>query len=159
MTYQNTQQMQIKADNPDQYVKLIPEERQAIFNELRSAITSNMSVGIEEKMSYGMIGYVVPKSVYPAGYHCNTDLPLPFANLASQKNFIAFYHMGMYANEKLLQWFKEEYAKRCKYKIDMGKSCVRFKRMDDIPVDLIGELMTKMSAQEWIETYERVLKK
>jgi hypothetical protein len=101
-----------------------------------------------------MLGYVVPKSVYPAGYHCSPELPLPFVNLASQKNFIAFYHMGMYANTELYNWFITEYAKRCKYKIDMGKSCVRFKRMNDIPIDLIGELMTKLSVQDWISMYE-----
>jgi hypothetical protein len=106
-----------------------------------------------------MIGYVVPKSIYPAGYHCSPELPLPFVSLASQKNNISFYHMGMYASEELTAWFTTEYAKRTKYKLDMGKSCVRFKRMDDIPVDLIGELMTKMTTQEWIGTYERAYKK
>jgi uncharacterized protein YdhG (YjbR/CyaY superfamily) len=146
--------MQISANNPDHYVTQIPEERQAIFNALRKVIRENMPAGLEECMNYGMIGYVVPKSIYPNGYHCDTKLPLPFVNLASQKNFIAFYHMGMYANKALLDWFVEEYGKHCKYKLDMGKSCVRFKKMDDIPVDLIGELMTKMSVQEWIATYE-----
>jgi uncharacterized protein YdhG (YjbR/CyaY superfamily) len=151
--------MQLPADNPDHYVTQIPEERQAIFNELRIIIKNNMPPELQECISYGMIGYVVPKSVYPAGYHCSPELPLPFANLASQKNNISFYHMGLYANEDLMLWFKEEYAKRSKYKLDMGKSCVRFKRMDDIPVELIGELMGKMSTQEWVETYERVYKK
>lgn len=144
---------------PDEYAFHIQEDRKAIFNKLRDSIKQNMSPELEECISYKMIGYVVPKSVYPAGYHCDTSLPLPFVSLASQKNFIALYHMGMYANEDLLNWFKDEYAKRCKYKLDMGKSCVRFKKMDDIPLDLIGELMTKMSTQEWIDTYERVFKK
>jgi len=151
--------MQVQADNPDHYVTQIPEERQAIFNELRTIIKTNMPPELQECISYGMIGYVVPKSVYPAGYHCSPELPLPFANLASQKHNISFYHMGLYANEDLMLWFKEEYVKRCKYKLDMGKSCVRFKRMDDIPVELIGELMGKMSTQEWIATYERLYKK
>jgi uncharacterized protein YdhG (YjbR/CyaY superfamily) len=151
--------MQLPADNPDHYVTQIPEERQAIFNELRIIIKNNMPPELQECISYGMIGYVVPKSVYPAGYHCSPELPLPFANLASQKNNISFYHMGLYANEDLMLWFKEEYAKRSKYKLDMGKSCVRFKRMDDIPVELIGELMGRISTQEWVDTYERIYKK
>lgn len=151
--------MQLPADNPDHYVTQIPEERQAIFNELRIIIKNNMPPELQECISYGMIGYVVPKSVYPAGYHCSPELPLPFANLASQKNTISFYHMGLYANEDLMLWFKEEYAKRSKYKLDMGKSCVRFKRMDDIPVELIGELMGRISTQEWVDTYERIYKK
>ena len=151
--------MQLPADNPDHYVTRIPEERQAIFNELRIIIKTNMPPELQECISYGKVGYVVPKSIYPAGYHCSPELPLPFVNLASQKNNISFYHMGLYANEDLMLWFKEEYAKRSKYKLDMGKSCVRFKRMDDIPVELIGELMGKMSTQEWVTTYERVYKK
>jgi uncharacterized protein YdhG (YjbR/CyaY superfamily) len=151
--------MQLPVDNPDHYVTQIPEERQAIFNELRIIIKNNMPPELQECISYGMIGYVVPKSVYPAGYHCSPELPLPFANLASQKNNISFYHMGLYANEDLMLWFKEEYAKRSKYKLDMGKSCVRFKRMDDIPVELIGELMGRISTQEWVDTYERIYKK
>jgi uncharacterized protein YdhG (YjbR/CyaY superfamily) len=151
--------MQVKADTPDHYVSQIPKERQAIFNELRKVIKSHMSAELEECISYSMVGYVVPKSVYPPGYHCSPELPLPFVSLASQKNNISLYHMGMYASEELTAWFQKEYAKRCKYKLDMGKSCIRFKRMDDIPVDLIGELMTKMSAQEWIALYEDTLKK
>ena len=151
--------MPIKADNPEQYVNEVPEERQLAFNKLREVIKTNMSAELEECMSYGMLGYVVPKSVYPAGYHCNTDLPLPFVSLASQKNFIAFYHMGLYVDEGLMAWFQEEYKKRCKYRLDMGKSCVRFKKMDDIPTELVGELMTKMGATDWIALYERVLKK
>lgn len=151
--------MQVPGNNPEEYVQNIPEERKAIFMALRNTIKENMPSELEECMSYGMIGYVIPKSVYPAGYHVNPNLPLPFANLASQKNFIAFYHMGLYAHEDTMTWFVEEYKKRCKYKLDMGKSCVRFKKMDDIPVDLIGELMTKISTQEWIDMYERAMPK
>ncbi len=146
--------MKIEATSPDDYVTQIPEERQASFSKLRQTILDNIPKGFEECMNYGMIGYVVPKTTYPAGYHCNTDLPLPFANLASQKNFIGFYHMGVYAKPELYKWFTEEYAKQCKYKLDMGKSCVRLKKMDDIPYDLIGELMQKITMQEWIDTYE-----
>ena len=146
--------MHVIAENPEHYVTQIPEDRQAIFSALRKAILDNMPAGLEECMNYGMIGYVVPKTIYPACYHCSPQLPLPFVNLASQKNFIAFYHMGMYANTELYNWFIAEYAERCKYKLDMGKSCIRFKRMDDIPLDLIGELMTKISVQDWISMYE-----
>ena len=151
--------MQVPGNTVDEYISNIPEERQSVFSQLRNVILTNLPKGMAEQMSYGMIGYVVPKTVYPAGYHCNTDLPLPFANLASQKNNISFYHMGIYANEELMAWFIEEYTKRCTYNLDMGKSCVRFKRIADIPVDLIGELMTKMSTQDWIDLYEEKFKK
>tara|TARA_R110001583_G_scaffold16155_1_gene65615 strand:+ start:18274 stop:18804 length:531 start_codon:yes stop_codon:yes gene_type:complete len=151
--------MQIKADNPEQYIKQIPEERQAAFTKLRNTILKNLPQGFEECMSYGMIGYVVPHSLYPSGYHCDTKLPLPFMNIASQKNFVAFYHMGIYANQELKEWFVSEYPKHCNLKLDMGKSCLRFKKVDQIPFELIGELLTKMSVQEWIELYESKLKK
>jgi len=151
--------MKVEGSTPNEYVSNIPEERQAVFSKLRQTVLDNMPTGFEERMSYGMIGYIVPKTIYPAGYHCNTELPLPFANLASQKNFIAFYHMGVYAKPELYKWFTEEYAKRCKYKLDMGKSCVRFKKMDDIPFDLIGELMQKMTVADWVATYEENYKK
>jgi hypothetical protein len=106
-----------------------------------------------------MIGYVVPKSLYPAGYHCDPELPLPFINLASQKNYIALYHSCVYANEDLMQWFKAEYPKYSKYKLDMGKSCIRFKRMHDIPYELIGELCSKITPAKWIGIYESQIKK
>jgi hypothetical protein len=101
-------------------------------------------------MSYGMIGYVVPHSIYPARYHCNPSLPLPFMNIASQKNFIAFYHMGIYANKALYDWFVGEYPEHCSRKLDMGKSCIRFKIMEDIPYELLGELVRKMTVLEWV---------
>ena len=151
--------MKIEANTPDEYVTNIPEERQAAFFKLRQTILDNIPSGFEECINYGMIGYVVPKSIYPDGYHCDSKLPLPFANLASQKKFIGFYHMGVYADPELYKWFTEEYSARCKYKLDMGKSCVRLKRMDDIPYDLIGELISKISTQDWISTYEEKYKK
>ena len=113
---------------------------------------------MEERISYGMIGYVIPHSIYPDGYHCTPELPLPFMNLASQKNFIAVYSMVIYAKKDLLDWFVSEYAKRCKYKLDMGKSCIRLKRLDDIPYELIGELTAKVSVQDWIDLYESLYK-
>ncbi len=151
--------MQIKAANPEGYIQKIPKDRVEVFTKLRQAILDNLPTGFEETMNYGMIGYVVPHSVYPDGYHCKPSDPLPFANIASQKNFVAFYHMGLYAKEDLMQWFVSEYQKQCKYKLDMGKSCVRFKKMDDIPFELIGQLISKMSSGDWIKLYEEQIKK
>ena len=137
----------------------VPEERFAAFNQLHQTILKNIPKGFEAAISYGGLGYVVPHSVYPAGYHCKAVEPLPFAGIASQKNAITFYHMGIYADSKLMEWFIAEYPKHCKYKLDMGKSCVRFKKIDDIPYKLIGELMKKMSVKEWIELYEKSFRK
>lgn len=145
--------MQSKAITPDAYVAELPEERIPAFKKLRATIKKNIPKGFEETMGYGMMGYVVPHKLFPDGYHCDPTQPLPFAGLASQKNFIALYHMGIYANPKLLKWFTDEYPKHCKSKLDMGKSCIRFKKMDDIPFDLIGELMQKMTVKDWVETY------
>ncbi|OUR93956.1 hypothetical protein A9Q87_04415 [Flavobacteriales bacterium 34_180_T64] len=151
--------MQYKADSPEDYISQLPEERQAPIAKLRKIIRDNLPNGMEEQMSYGMLGFVIPHSVYPNGYHCDPKTPLPFMNLASQKNFIAVYHMGMYAKKEVLDWFTAEYAKHCKYKLDMGKSCVRFKKIEDIPYQLIGELAGKMSTEEWIDIYETAIKK
>ena len=151
--------MQIKADNPEEYISKIPEDRIPYFKKLRQTILDNIPVGFEEQMSYGMIGYVVPKSIYPDGYHCNTSLPLPFANIASQKNFIALYHAGLYADPEIHDWWIAEYPKHCKYKLDMGKSCVRFKKPEDIPFDLIAELMQKLTVLQWINLYETNVKR
>ena len=150
--------MKYIANSPEEYIHQLPDECQDSFNKLRNTIVKHLPMGFEERMSYGMIGYVVPKSLYPAGYHCDPKLPLPFVNIASQKNFIALYHMGIYTDPELLQWFQTEYAQQCKYKLDMGKSCVRFKRMDDIPFDLIAELMGKMTPEDWINRYESAFK-
>ena len=110
-------------------------------------------------MGYGMLGYVVPHSIYPAGYHCNPKDPLPFMGLASQKNSINLYHMGIYAEPKLYKWFTEAHAKASPKKLDMGKSCVRYKKAEDIPLKLIGELASKMTPKEWISLYESAFKK
>ena len=146
--------MQSKATSPQQYLDELPEERKESIQKLRQQILENLPEGMEETMNYGMLGYVVPHSVYPDGYHCTPELPLPFMNLASQKNFVAVYSMSIYAKKEILDWFTSEYAKRCKYKLDMGKSCIRFKRMNDIPYELIGELTAKISTDEWIRLYE-----
>lgn len=146
--------MQSKATSVEQYITELPEDRQKAINELRKVIKKNMPKGFQETMNYGMIGYVVPHSKYPAGYHCNPKDPLPFMNIASQKNSINVYHMGIYANSKLLKWFTNEHAKASSKKLDMGKSCIRYKKPEDIPYILIGELASKMTPQEWIEMYE-----
>ena len=122
--------MQIKAKTVDEYLEKIPKDRKQYIIRLRETIQSNIPEGFVEQMSYGMIGYVVPHSIYPDGYHCDPQLPLPFVNIASQKHFIGFYHMGIYADPKLYDWFVKEYPKHNKYKLDMGKSCVRFKKID-----------------------------
>lgn len=151
--------MTSEAKTPAQYIKELPADRKEAVSELRNTILKNIPEGFKEVMSYGMLGYVVPHEIYPAGYHCNPKLPLPFVCIASQKNFIAFYHMGIYANPKLLRWFVEEYPKHSKSKLDMGKSCVRFKKPEHIPYKLIGELMKKMSVENWVEVYEKNFKR
>lgn len=150
--------MTSQATTVDAYMAELPEERKQAMQKLRDTILKNLPKGFEETMNYGMVGYVVPHSVYPAGYHCDPKLPLPFMNFASQKNSINFYHMGIYANATLLDWFTAEYAKTGKGKLDMGKSCMRFKKEENIPFDLIGELAGKMSPQDWIKLYENQYK-
>ena len=147
--------MQSKATTVEEYLSELSEDRKTPMLKLREAIKNNLPQGFEEVISYGMLGYVVPHSIYPAGYHCTPKLPLPFINLASQKNTISLYHMGIYGDKNLLDWFVAEYSKHEKSKIDMGKGCFRFKKMDDIPYDLIGELATKISVQDWITFYEQ----
>jgi uncharacterized protein YdhG (YjbR/CyaY superfamily) len=151
--------MQSKALSVVDYLNELPEERKTAMLALRETILNNIPDGFTETMSYGMIGYVIPHSLYPAGYHCDPKLPLPFINIASQKNFIALYHMGIYAKPDLLQWFVKEYPKYCTYKLDMGKSCIRFKKVDQIPLPLIAALVQKISVEEWIKCYETQFKK
>ncbi|MES2560568.1 MAG: DUF1801 domain-containing protein [Bacteroidota bacterium] len=151
--------MQYKAKNVDDYLNQLPEDRIVPMVKLRDTILKNIPKGFSEGVGYGMMGYSVPHSIYPAGYHCTPTDPLPFAGIASQKNFIALYHMGIYADPKLLKWFQEEYPKHCKTKLDMGKSCIRFKKPDQIPFELIGQLMQKMTVEDWITLYEKNLKR
>jgi len=139
----------------EEYILELPEERQLIIQKIRETISNNLPDGFEEIIQYKMLGYVVPHKIYPAGYHCDPKQPLPYIHLASQKNYISLYHMGLYADKELLKWFTSEYAKRCKYKLDMGKSCIRFKKMEDIPYGLIGELASKMTVGDWISRYEK----
>ena len=151
--------MQSTAKTPAEYVDSLPDERKSVIENIRKTVLDNLPEGFEETMGYGMLSYVVPHSIYPSGYHCDPKTPLPFISVASQKNFIAFYHMGIYADETLLNWFVAEYPKHCKTKLDMGKSCIRFKKMNDIPYELLGQLVTKMSVQDWISMYEKNLKR
>lgn len=151
--------MKSQVKSIEDYLAQLSEDRQIAINKLRDCINKNIPKGFEETISYGMIGYVVPHSIYPKGYHCNTKLPLPFMSIASQKNFVAVYHMGIYANDKLMDWFLNEYPKHCSTKLDMGKSCIRFKKIDRIPYELIGELASKMTCKDWINTYENAFVK
>lgn len=151
--------MQYQANSSEDYISQLPEDRKEPIKKLRYIINKNLPKGFEETISYGMIGYVVPHSIYPDGYHCTPELPLPFMSFASQKNSINVYHMGVYAKKELYDWFVAEYPKHCKRKLDMGKSCIRFKYIDDIPYQLIGELASKMTSEEWISIYEKNIKK
>jgi hypothetical protein len=150
--------MQSKSATVMDYLLEIPKERAEYFNKLRDTILKNIPKDFEECMTYGMIGYVVPHKLFPAGYHCDPKLPLGFVSIASQKNFIALYHMGIYGNSKLLEWFTNEYPKYSKTKLNMGKACIRFKKMDQIPFELIAELMKKITVEQYISFYEEALK-
>lgn len=154
-----TLQMQSTAATPSEYFETLPEDRKVAMIKLRDVINQNLPEGFKEGMGYGMLGWAVPHSIYPAGYHCNPKLPLPFFSIASQKNFIAVYSMGLYADKNILDWFVGEYPKYVKSKLDMGKGCVRFKKPEVIPFELIGELASKMTPQQWIELYEAGLKR
>jgi uncharacterized protein YdhG (YjbR/CyaY superfamily) len=149
--------MEYEADTPEAYLNQLPEARREPMRRLRHSILENLPEGFEETMSYGMIGYVVPHSRYPAGYHCNPELPLPFLNIASQKNHIAFYHSGIYASPDLRAWFREAYKELANRYPDMGKSCIRFKKPEDIPYRLLGDLCRKVTVSEWIRQYEEQL--
>lgn len=151
--------MQSKASTPEQYIKELPEDRREVISRLRQTALDNLPKGFEETMGYGMLGYVVPFSRYPDGYHCDPKTPLPFMNIASQKNHIAVYHSGIYNDPKLLEWFTNEYPKHVSGKLDMGKSCIRFKNPKKIPYELLGELFTKMTVEDWISRYESAVKK
>ena len=151
--------MKSEASTPQAYIDQLPEDRRAPMQRLRQVILNNLPEGFQETMNYGMIGYVVPHQLYPAGYHCDPKLPLPFLNIASQKNHIAFYHMGIYSNEGLMTWFQKAYADQVPTRLDMGKSCIRFKKPEHIPFSLLGELCTKMTVEQWISQYEAVIKR
>ena len=147
--------MQSAAKTPDDYIDSLPEDRKKVMTELRKAIKKNIDKKFAEGMGYGMMCYSVPHKIYPAGYHCDPKMQLPFMSVGSQKNFIVVHHMGIYGSKKLLDWFTKEYPKHAKTKLDMGKGCIRFKKMDDVPYKLIGELAAKMTVKDWIDCYEK----
>lgn len=149
-----TKEAEIKA-----YIDQVSEDRKEAFLELYETVRTQIPKGFEEQLSYGSIGFVVPKSIYPKGYHCTPELPLPFVSIASQKSHIALYHMGIYMMPDVLDWFVAEYPKHSKYKLDMGKSCIRFKRMDAIPFGLIAELMHKITVDVYVNQYEKIIKR
>lgn len=149
-----TKEAEIKA-----YIDEVSEDRKEAFLELYETVRTHIPNGFEEQLSYGSIGFVVPKSIYPKGYHCTPELPLPFVSIASQKSHIALYHMGIYMMPDVLDWFVAEYPKHSKYKLDMGKSCIRFKRMNAIPFGLIAELMHKITVDVYVNQYEKIIKK
>ena len=151
--------MQYKANSPEEYINQAPEERKEILQKLQKIINQNLPKGFEEGIQYGMIAYYVPHEIYPNGYHCNPKEPLPFLSFASQKNSINLYHSGIYAIPEIHDWFVGEYPKHCKRKLDMGKSCIRFKKMEEIPFELISQLCTKLTVNQWIKTYETAIKK
>jgi uncharacterized protein YdhG (YjbR/CyaY superfamily) len=151
--------MQSPAPTPQAYIEQLPEDRREAMMKLREIIVKNLPEGFHEQMSYGMLGWVVPHSLYAPGYHCDPKLPLPFLSIASQKNFIAVYHMGVYSDKDLYDWFVSEYPKYNKTKLDMGKSCIRFKKPEAIPYELIGQLVAKITPQQWIDLYESVIKR
>ncbi len=146
--------MRIEANTIKEYLAAVPEERQPYFKKLYNTIKKNIPKGFTNTLQYGMIGWVVSHKTYPAGYHVKPSEPLPFAHIASQKNFIALYHSGIYANKELYDWFVAEWSKHSSRKLDMGKSCIRFKKVEEIPYELIAELMQKMTVEDWIGVYE-----
>lgn len=145
--------MQSKATTVNEYIASLPDDRAEIIAALRKEIVKNLPKGFEETMQYGMISYVVPHKLYAAGYHTNPKDALPFMSIASQKNHIAVYHMAVYAGP-LHDWFVKEWKNVSNKKLDMGKSCIRFKKPEDVPVKLFGKLSAKMTPKQWIETYE-----
>ena len=151
--------MRSPASSVEDYLSNLPSEHREAISEMRKVILNNIPEGFAEVMGYGMIGYVVPHSIYPSGYHADPKQPLPFLNLGSQKNYIALYHMGLYSDPELLSWFTSEYSKHSKQKLDMGKSCIRFKKPDQIPFDLIGVLASKITVKDWISRYEGRMRK
>jgi uncharacterized protein YdhG (YjbR/CyaY superfamily) len=142
----------------NEYIASVPEDKQTHFVQLRNVIVQNLPSGFDECISYGTIGYVVPHSMYPKGYHCNTALPLPLINIAAKKNFIVLHHIGLYMHPPLLDWFMGEYPKYTASKLDMGKGCVRFKKTNEIPYELIALLVQKLSVNDWVTLYEKNIK-
>ena len=151
--------MSQKPKTIEEYIAQVPLVYQPALVQLHKTLLQHLPQGFVATLSYDMIGYVVPHSLYPKGYNCNPSLPLPFINVAAQKNYIALYHIGLYMDEQLLAWFTQAYAQQVPTKLDMGKSCIRFKKPEQIPYPLITELAKKLTPQAWIALYESCLKK
>jgi Domain of unknown function (DU1801) len=149
--------MQSKAKTVTEYLNEVPDERQKVMTAMRKALKQNLPKGFEECMLYGMVNYVVPHSLYPKGYHVTPQHPLPFIAIASQKNYISLYHMALYEGS-LLEWFQDEWKEHSTKKPDMGKCCVRFKKPEDVSIELIEKLAEKMTPAQWIVAYEKALK-
>lgn len=146
------------AKTVEEYLNNLTDERRRVVGRLRDFIIEALPNGFEEKLVYGMITYVVPKSIYPNGYRANPKQPLPFLSLAAQKNHIAIYHMAIYSQPDLLAWYKAEYSRLDIGRPDLGKSCLRFKNLEKIPYGLIGELCRKVTPEQFVEIYEQALK-
>ncbi len=146
--------MPSQATTPAEYITLLPDERRVVIRKLRQSLKQNLPKGFAETMAYGMLAYVVPLRLYPSGYHCDPKQPLPFINLASQKQYVSLYHMGLYEGP-LLRWFESQWAKQTEAKLDLGKCCLRFRKLDQIPYALIGELAGKLTPADWIKIYEK----
>jgi len=149
--------MQSKAKTVSQYLKELPEDRRKAIEAVRETILKNLPKGFEEGMQYGMIGYYLPHSIYPAGYHCDPKQPLPYAHLASQKNHMAIYMMSIYSDDDQATWFRKAWTDTGK-KLDMGKSCIRFKKLEDVPLKVVGQAIKRVSMRKYIEFYERAIK-
>lgn len=147
--------MTYQAKTVEEYIEKLPDDRREAIRNIRAIINDNIPTGFEETIQYNMPSWVVPLSLYPPGYHCEENTPLPFISLASQKNYIALYHGGIYADKTLEEWFRKGYAERVTNKLDMGKSCIRLKRLDQIPYDLLGELCSRITVEQWIAKYEK----
>jgi hypothetical protein len=149
--------MTSKAKTVKEYLVELPEERRTAIQAVRQVILKNLDKGYEEGMQYGMIGYYVPHKVYPPGYHCDPKQPLPFAGLGSQKNHMAVYLMCIYGSRQHEEWFRKEWAKTGK-KLDMGKSCIRFRKLEDLALEVIGEAVARVPAKKYVAYYESVIK-
>lgn len=147
--------MKIAAASVDAYLDQLPEDRREAIEAIRRVILDNIDSPFEEGIQYGMVGYFLPHSVYPAGYHANPAEPLPFASIASQKNHIGLYLFCVYMDDEIQEWFREAW-KASGRKLDMGKSCVRVKKLDDVPLDVLGELFARIDARSFVERYEAV---
>jgi hypothetical protein len=149
--------MRSTATTPTEYLETLPPDRREVIGKLRQVLLENLPEGFVETIEHGMLAYVVPHRLYPAGYHCDPQRPLPFIGLASQKQYLSLYHMGLY-DGPLLTWFEAEWPKHTAAKLDLGKSCLRLKKPDQIPYALIGELAKKMTPAQWIRVYETARK-